>query len=169
MEGLFSYRDYQTQFHIIYVTKTESLVLHYIPSDTYAWLVSSGLSHRVHEVPSQMMSIHLPHFQPFISATEEIHTLLPDYMEGLFLGDSKEEVEHAEIMMSFIRKFETYYPKLSAEERFLLLLPTYQPLLPFPYMQKIINHLHERHVTKENRYRLFLHCGIQHYLVWQKQ
>lgn len=169
MKGLFSYRDYQQQFHIIFVTEVQSLILRFIPSDTYAWVVSSGFEHRIEEVPSSTMSIHLPHFQPFISAKEEIHTLLPDYAEGLFLSDSKEELEHAEIMMSFLRKFETYYPKMSAEERFRIFIPQYKQRLPFSCMQKIVTHLHHRHVTNENRFRLLLHCGIQPYVTELKQ
>ncbi|PGK51316.1 hypothetical protein CN918_26355 [Priestia megaterium] len=162
--GFYSYFDYSQVRQDVYVVASTPATLSCISSSLAAWLYSLSLETIIEHLPHQLYARYLPHFalseKPFTS-------YLPTYLQDWpFL---REDEPYLFFIHGFLTRFESWFPSLSLEERFRMLVPDYKERLPLPILRRCVQYLYNRHVTPLNRYRLSLHSGIAPYLITSKQ
>jgi len=162
--GFYSYYDYSQVQQCVYVVSSTPTTLSCISSSLAAWIHSLSLEQTIEHLPLQLYSRHLPHFTPL---KESFHSILPVYL--IEWPIQKQDEPYLFFIHGLLHRFETWFPGMSVEERFLLLVPDYKEKLPFSILKRCIQYLYHRHVTPSTRYRLSLHAGIGSYLIPSKQ
>lgn len=164
-KGVYSYRDYSMDLCHIYIERANEAKVYYLPIEFYRWLSDNHLEAFINTYELYQLPKHLPYLTK-LNEREPVSRLATALAD---IKITEEHVKDAYFLYQFVYEFEFIFSRDSVEERFRKLVPKHRTLVEDALFARAIRVLYEKYVTDANRFRLYLHCGIQTYLLMTKE